>query len=414
MIQAVVGLVGCKPYTCNMKKEIVKKDDNLVAVGRMIDDNGKIDVSTLPEDVISRCRDITRGVKDNESLKGFGADVMNAGNSCGSKLLEMNKIDRAGVVGTEIRTLVDTIRETDLQDPENLKGWRKFVARIPFVGVKTVQSAEKIIAKYESSKETVDKVVERVKDMQIDLEQDKNVLAVMEDKTIELVEYLSTHVVALAVLQKDEQAKLDEMKKQRESDPTSVSQEMIIKQKEFVDKIERKGYDLFMAGQKSRNLDLPQIKMMLLNTEKLQENAEQIWRTIIPNWQQSIAIAIMNEKQKKTLEAQQLIKDVNNNITLANARMLKETTAGISIESSRSIIDADTYVKARMDTISALEELIEANTTMKTERDASLKKIIDFEKKTGARLAELSSRAEQQLTGDFYENPEKFIPEALK
>ena len=78
-----------------MSNSIVKKDQDLIIVGRTVDDKGKIDVSTLPDDVLARCREITRGVRDSESLKSFGADVMNAGSGCGSKLLEMNKIDKA-------------------------------------------------------------------------------------------------------------------------------------------------------------------------------------------------------------------------------------------------------------------------------------------------------------------------------
>jgi uncharacterized protein YaaN involved in tellurite resistance len=392
-----------------MSSNIVKKDQSLIVVGRTIDDKGKIDVSTLSEDVVERCREITRGVKDSETLKVFGADVMNAGSGCGTKLLEMNKIDKAGEVGQHVKDLVDAIRETELQDPSNLKGWRKFVAMIPFVGTPAVQSAEKIIARYESSKGTVDKIVESVKDMQVDLDQDKNVLAVMEDKTIELVEYLSAHVVALAVLYRDETEKLQEMIKKRNEDPSLVTAEEISKQKEFVEKIDRRSFDLFMAGQKSRNLDLPEIKMMRQNVERLQENAEEIWRTIIPNWENSIALAIMNQKQKKTLETQQMIKDVNNNITLSNAKMLKETTAGILVESSRSVLDVDTYNEAFTTVLGTLDETFDKLATIKEERDQARAKIMEINKKAAAKFLEIQQKAE-----DFYADDTKFIPEALK
>ena len=392
-----------------MSNSIVKKDQDLIIVGRTVDDKGKIDVSTLPDDVLARCREITRGVRDSESLKSFGADVMNAGSGCGSKLLEMNKIDKAGEVGQHVKALVDAIRETELQDPSNLKGWRKFVAMIPFVGTPAVQSAEKIIAKYESSKGTVDKIVESVKDMQVDLDQDKNVLAVMEDKTIELVEYLSAHVVALSVLHHDEEKKLQDMIKQREEDPSSISQEEISKQREFVEKIDRRSFDLFMAGNKSRNLDLPEIKMMRQNVERLQENAEEIWRTIIPNWENSIALAIMNQKQKKTLETQQMIKDVNNNITLSNAKMLKETTAGILVESSRSVLDVETYNKAFETVLGTLDETFDKLGAIKEERDQARAKIIEINKKAAEKFLQIQQKAE-----DYYADGTKFIPEALK
>ena len=49
-----------------MSNSIVKKDQDLIIVGRTVDDIGKIDVSTLHDDVLARCRDISRGVRDSE------------------------------------------------------------------------------------------------------------------------------------------------------------------------------------------------------------------------------------------------------------------------------------------------------------------------------------------------------------
>jgi uncharacterized protein YaaN involved in tellurite resistance len=117
----------------------------------------------------------------------------------------------------------------------------------------------------------------------------------------------------------------------------------------------------------------------------------------------------MNQKQKKTLETQQMIKDVNNNITLSNAKMLKETTAGILVESSRSVLDVDTYNEAFTTVLGTLDETFDKLATIKEERDQARAKIMEINKKAAAKFLEIQQKAE-----DFYADDTKFIPEALK
>lgn len=163
-----------------------------------------------------------------------------------------------------------------------------------------------------------------------------------------------------------------------------------------------------MAGQKTHNLDLPQIRMMRQNNERLRENNEEIYRTIIPNWETSIAIAIMNQKQKATLDTQKMIKDVNNELTLNNAKMMKETTSKILVEGSRSIIDVETYKKAMNDVFTALSDTTE-KPHIKEQRDNDRAEIVKANREISAKMLELSKRSENLLLGST-----EFVPDALK
>lgn len=164
-----------------------------------------------------------------------------------------------------------------------------------------------------------------------------------------------------------------------------------------------------MAGQKTHNLDLPQIRMMRQNNERLRENNEEIYRTIIPNWETSIAIAIMNQKQKATLDTQKMIKDVNNELTLNNAKMMKETTSKILVEGSRSIIDVETYKKAMNDVFTALSDTTEKLAHIKEQRDNDRAEIVKANKEISAKMLELSKRSENLLLGST-----EFVPDALE
>lgn len=353
-----------------------EKDSNLIRASRTLDENGKIIISSLPDTTIIRCREITKGIKDSASLKKFGSDLIDSSNECTSSLLEMNKLDKAGDAGKYIKDLVDVIRKNDLKDPDNLTGWRKIVAKLPIIGTSAVLSADKIMDRYESSKGIVSKIMDKVKDMEIDLGRDMNTLTLMEERAKDLSEYYGIHVVALAVLQEDEKQELLRLQKENEENPGTHSVDELEAKREFIEKIDRHGFDLFMAGQKTHNLDLPQIKLMKKNNERLRENAEQIYRVIIPNWEMSIAIAIMNNKQKAILDTQRLMKDVNNKLTESNAKLMKTTSSQILVEGSRSVIDVSSYRKAMDDVFSALTETTQKLAALKEQREITIEEIL--------------------------------------
>ena len=388
---------------------IKKREEALIKAGRTVDNKGKIDVTKLDDQTIKRCRDITKGITDSDSLKKFGSDIVSTSRDCIGTLLELNKLDKAGEAGKYVKELIGTIRKNELKDPSTMKGWRKFVAMIPVLGTPAVLSADKIMARYESSKNDVNKIISKVKEMEVDLDSDMNSLVLMEQRAEELCEYYGVHIVALSVLYNDETKKLQKMLKEYEQDPSSHSQAELDKQREFVEKIDRHSFDLFMAGQKTHNLDLPQIRMMRQNNERLRENNEEIYRTIIPNWETSIAIAIMNQKQKATLDTQKMIKDVNNELTLNNAKMMKETTSKILVEGSRSIIDVETYKKAMNDVFTALSDTTEKLAHIKEQRDNDRAEIVKANKEISAKMLELSKRSENLLLGST-----EFVPDALK
>lgn len=393
-----------------MNTELMKSNESIIKAGRTIDETGKIDVSKLDSETIRKCREITKDIKTGEDLADFGTDLDRQGSEYGGKLLELNKLDKAGKAGEYIDDLVKEIRAIDFSDPDNLKGWRRLVAKIPVVGKTVAINADRILSDYDNSKIKVNKIVEKIISLQKDIDQDTNILASMAERTEDLGEYYRMHIVSLAVKVQDEAEKLNKMIREVKADPTTHSQEEIERQKDFVEKIDRRGFDMFMSYQKTVNLDRPQIIMMIKNSERLKENNTDIIKHTIPSWEMSIATAIINRHQREILNIQRKVKDVNNKLTLNNAKMMKETSAAILVEGSRSVIDVETYNKALTDTVAALEESHNKLASLKKERDENREKIIKTNKEVSARLIKLSQESSQRL---LEEDP-NFIPEALK
>ena len=117
----------------------------------------------------------------------------------------------------------------------------------------------------------------------------------------------------------------------------------------------------------------------------------------------------MNQKQRAVLETQKAIKDVNNELTLNNAKMMKETTSKILVEGSRSIIDVETYKKAMNDVFTALSDTTEKLAHIKEQRDNDRAEIVKANKEMSAKMLELSKRSENLLLSNT-----EFVPDALK
>lgn len=66
---------------------IKKREEALIKAGRTVDDKGKIDVTKLDDQTIKRCRDITKGITNSDSLKKFGSDIVSTSRDCISNLI---------------------------------------------------------------------------------------------------------------------------------------------------------------------------------------------------------------------------------------------------------------------------------------------------------------------------------------
>lgn len=375
-----------------MNMNIVKKDETLVRLSRTADERGKVSVMKLSEEEKARCREITRSIKDTESLLKFGSDIASARNEASHQLLEMNKIDKAGKVGEYVKDVVEAIRETEYQDPEKMSGIRKFIAKYVPLGKHLVKkSDELLVTRFETSKDIVDKIVLALQDQQIDLKADYNTLDNMLEKTNIYIDQLGIHFVALSQLYQDTQEELNRMRKENETNPGTYSDQEIAAKQQFLEDIDSQGYELYLAGNYNKNILIPSIQKMKDNASRLAKNAAQITSTVIPSWEMSVAMALINKRAKDAADTQKLIKDKNNELIIANAEMLKNVTITLEQEARRGAIDVESYKKAYVTVTEALAESAESIKQAKIERDKGMAEIAKINKEQAQRLDQIAT-----------------------
>lgn len=384
---------------------VLKKNEALVRLSRITDDKGKVDVTVLSEEDRNKCREITRGITSIDQLHSFGTDIANARNEASNQLLEMSKLDKAGKIGEYVEDVMAAIRESEYEDPSKMTGFRGFVAKyVPF-GKDMVKAGDKyVVSRYETSKDVVDKILVALQQQQVDLKSDHNTLDNMLVKTKSYIEQLGICYVALAQLYQDKKDELEEMKRKNDQDPGTYSEEEIMEASKFLDEIDRHGYELFLAGQYNSHVIIPSIIKMKDNATALISNAEQISKTVIPNWEMSIAMALINKRAQAAVDVQKMVKDTNNRLMVANAEMLKKVTITLEKESRRGAFDIESYKKSYETCIEALRESAENARIAKEERAKNMAELVKINRDNAMELDKISQNLKKHL---FYDGEQQ-------
>ena len=382
-------------------KTIMEKDKELVRLSRTANDQGLVDVSRLSEAEKKRCREITRSIKDLETLTAFGSDIANARNEATHQLMEVSKVDKAGEVGGLVKKVVEAIRDTEYKDVESMKGVRGFIARyIPFGTTLVKKSDQYLIDKFYSAKDVVDKVVEELVTQQVNMKSDSNTLEHMLQKTKSYVDQLGVHYVALAQFKEDLEVELRKMKEDNEKVPGTWSDFQIAEKKAFIEEVEHRSYDIFITGQYNANVLIPSINKMKDNAVRLARNADEIVKTVIPNWEHSIAMALINQREKEAIEIQKAVRDKNNELVKSTAKMMKDITISIEKESRRGMIDVEAYKEAFATTTEALLESQKAFIEAKEKRAKDMEEIAKFNKEMVEKFKEMSEETRKFYLDD--------------
>ena len=379
-----------------MATSIVKKDEALVRLSRTSDDHGKVLIANLSEEDRQRCREITKGIKGTESLLAFGSDIASARNEATHQLLEMNKIDKAGKVGEYVKDVVDAIKATEYRDPDKLGGIRGFIAKWIPGGTSLVKKSDEVfVERFQTSKDVVDKIVVFLRDQQVDLKADYNTLDNMLEKTNIYIDQLGVHFVALHQLYADKEEEINKMRQENEANPGTYSDQEISEKQHFLEDIEQQAYELFLAGAYNKNVLVPSIIKMKDNALRLARNAEDITKNVIPSWEMSVSMALINKRAQEMANSQKLIKDKNNELIMANAEMLKNVTITLEQESRRGSIDVESYKKAYSTVTEALKESAMALKEAKAERERNMQEIAQINAENAKELGAIAEEVKK-------------------
>lgn len=252
-------------------------------------------------------------------------------------------------VGTMISDLVVELKSFSPEEEE--KGFFGFFRR-------KSKSMNKMVAKYDTIENNVDKIVDELETHKVTLLRDITMLDKMYDRNLEYYKELTMYILAgKKRLQHAEEVELVELQEiARQSGKPEDAQ----KASDFAamtNRFDKKLHDLELT----RNISIqmgPQIRLVQTNDAMMVEKIQSSIVNTIPLWKNQMVLSLGLAHSKDAIEAQRKVTDITNELLTKNADTLKTSTIEAARESERGIVDIETLQHTNQALISTLDEVM--------------------------------------------------------
>lgn len=331
------------------------KINNVSEVSRTFNKNGKVDIKSLSPEVIEQAREITKNIKegDSESLYKYGSEMFVAKDQASNQLLEANKMSDANKVGKDIEEIYLKAKEFD---PENVRGFKGFVKKLPIVGKLIKVTDRMLVEYYKSANDVMEGLIKLQQQDQLTLKSTYNTLVDIKENTINYTKQLETLHGALLIYQEELEQNIDKLQSELEADPTSHRAFEIEEKRMFLQKVITHANDLNALMKINADVILPNTLKMMQNNSMLEDNAKKIQHFILPSWKTSLSAILVMRQHERMAEQQKRIHDKTGEILVSLTESVKENSRKVNELAAGGIVDNESTRKALENTYEMLME----------------------------------------------------------
>lgn len=331
------------------------KINNVSEVSRTFNKNGKVDIKSLSPEVIEQAREITKNIKegDSESLYKYGSEMFVAKDQASNQLLEANKMSDANKVGKDIEEIYLKAKEFD---PENVRGFKGFVKKLPVVGKLIKVTDRMLVENYKSANDVMEGLIKLQQQDQLTLKSTYNTLVDIKENTINYTKQLETLHGALLIYQEELEQNIDKLQSELEADPTSHRAFEIEEKRMFLQKVITHANDLNALMKINADVILPNTLKMMQNNSMLEDNAKKIQHFILPSWKTSLSAILVMRQHERMAEQQKRIHDKTGEILVSLTESVKENSRKVNELAAGGIVDNESTRKALENTYEMLME----------------------------------------------------------
>lgn len=337
------------------KNNSLTKINNVSEVSRTFNKNGKVDIKSLSPEVIEQAREITKNIKegDSESLYKYGSEMFVAKDQASNQLLEANKMSDANKVGKDIEEIYLKAKEFD---PENVRGFKGFVKKLPVVGKLIKVTDRMLVENYKSANDVMEGLIKLQQQDQLTLKSTYNTLVDIKENTINYTKQLETLHGALLIYQEELEQNIDKLQSELEADPTSHRAFEIEEKRMFLQKVITHANDLNALMKINADVILPNTLKMMQNNSMLEDNAKKIQHFILPSWKTSLSAILVMRQHERMAEQQKRIHDKTGEILVNLTESVKENSRKVNELAAGGIVDNESTRKALENTYEMLME----------------------------------------------------------
>lgn len=313
-------------------------------------------------------------VNNPNSLVKFGNEVAEEISKASDQVLNslsIAQVNDSGELLTALSKVMDRFDATEL-DPKSETGLMKLFSNAK-------KQLEKILEKYHTMGEDVDKIYVALKKYENEIEQSNVKLETMFNANINYYQELLKYIMAgeQACVELDQY--IEEYRQKAAADPTGTSQMDLDNLIHVKDILEQRVMDLKIAENVAMQT-VPMLKAMQYSNLNLIRKINSAFIITMPVFKQSLAQAVMLKRQRAMAEGMSALDAKTNELLLKNAENTVYQTKMTTQLASGSSIKVETLEKTWQTIVNGIEETrqIQENCRQQRKEDAiRLQKIKD-------------------------------------
>lgn len=326
-------------------------------------------------------------INDSKSIIYFGSQAQEQLTEISDKMLEGVKNKDLGSAGSDLNTMVSTLRGFDIDalDPNKKQG---FFTKL-FGKAKPIAL---FLQKYEQVRKQIDTITDKLDEHKTTLLTDITMLDRLYDANLEYFHELDHYISA-----GDEKLKQLDQQVIPEKAAAAASSEAILEAQELRDlraardDLERRIHDLRLTRQVAMQ-SLPGIRLIQDNDKGLVNKINSTIVNTIPLWRQQLASVVAIYRSADAADTLQSATDLTNQLLEANAQNLQQANAQTRKQLERGVFDLESVKKANATLIDTINESLQIADQGKQMRADAVSQLQACESELRKTLASAASR----------------------
>jgi uncharacterized protein YaaN involved in tellurite resistance len=314
---------------------------------------------------------------DPGTILRFGQEAQNRAQSAADAMLEGARNQETGEAGRTLSSLLTTLRGFDVTKLDEKPG---FFARM---FTKAGAEISGIITKYETVKDQIGAIGDRLDTHRTRLLEDVERLERLYQATLEWFHALGDHIAAgEAVLARTDTETIPALEKAVAETPgDDLAPQRLRDLRGARDELERRVHDLRLTRQVAMQA-LPSIRLIQENDKALSSKIHSVLANTVPLWRQQLAQALAIHRMREAGATVKEATDLTNKLLTANAETLRRGNLEARTELERGVFDMEAVKKANAALVATIEDSL---------------KIADEARGQRARAAEELEKLEQDI-----------------
>ena len=316
---------------------------------------------------------------DMTTVTSYGRELSTVISKNGDNLLNSVRGDNSNAVVQLTNELLGQLNLIDIDEINTNTKWKRFWRNFPIIG-KMMTSVETIMTKYDTIKDNVMKIGDKIEEARTVALRDNSTLNIIFDANVSYIEQIRELILAAKLRESTVMEELENIKAHaNEYEIYEVNDTQ-----NFLSQIQKKIVDM-ETTEYVLTQNLLQIRATQQNNIAIADKSDNIVNNVLPLWKNQLSISVIMNNQKNSIDAQQRIADTTNKILRENAKALKMNSINVARASEETVIKLDTLKDTTQELIETINEVKNIHDKGAAERKEYESHLRDF-----ARQLELS------------------------